>query len=411
MPEPVPDETFNNTSYALSEEEGGGGEVPEPVPDETFNNASDALAEETAREVESSNNPEEVYKNYFKETLNTKDQGSLFEASTESITRDATNAGVDPELVKSAYEKMLGKISDRLNADDKPTIESVLADDTLPDTIEGNLSPEEQTAFEKTLKVKGESLNSRLTRSLPKVTDIKANLKLTKDNPSTPEDRATADGEMGSAVENVLDKNPSIKKTMAESTAKEDVARAEEGKTPTKGSSIKSMLKFMTALQSLVGIGALIGAMLKYCSENTGCMKIYTDSEGIQQKQKILCYNNTSFAPQNCKCLADGTTSKQITVNSDKQCSDGNVSPEETGNPVCKNKGNFDSNDYIYYSYQVMDPLDALPDFVNKIVKLPEDAAGGLLKILKKVAMGVVILAVLYIIFKLIMTRKNKRKS
>jgi hypothetical protein len=408
MPEPVPDETFNNTSYALSEEEGGGGEVPDPVPDKTFNNASDELAEKAASELESSNKPEQVYKQYFEATLNT-DPGSLFEASTESITRDATNAGVDPALVKSAYQKMLKTISDRLNADDKPTIESVLADDTLPDTIEGNLSPEEQTAFEKTLKLKGESLNSRLTKSFPKVKDIKADLKLTKDNPSTPAERATADEQIGSAVENVLDKNPSIKRTMAESTAKEDVARAEEGKTPTKGSSIKSMLKFMTALKSLVGIGALIGALLKYCSENTGCMKIYTDSEGIQQKQKIFCHNNNSFAPQNCDCVTGDP--KSIKVNDDTQCADGTTLPEDTGNTVCKNKDNFDSNDYIYYSYQVMDPLDALPDFVNKVVKLPEDAAGGLLKILKKVAMGVVILAVLYIIFKLIMTRKNKRKS
>jgi len=58
-----------------------------------------------------------------------------------------------------------------------------------------------------------------------------------------------------------------------------------------------------------------------------------------------------------------------------------------------------------------MNPIDAVPDIANKIIKIPEEGANILLDILKKVAIVVVILVILYIIFKLIMTRKNKRKS
>jgi hypothetical protein len=387
---------------------------PEPVepeePSNTFNDASDAAAEKLETELKSETDPAKVFKDASKEALSTGD-GSLFEASSEDIERDAKNADVDPDLVKSAYKQMLETIRDKLTLQDDATMESVLSDPGLPDAIVDKLSAEEQTAFGKTLRAKGASFMLRITKSFPSLKNIKANLKLTNDSPSNATERAQAEAEIESAVDGELSEDPSIERKASESAARQDVARAEEGKPPTKESSFKSVLKLITSLSSLAGLGALIGAFIKYCLDNTGCMEIYTDSEGIQQKQKILCNNNTSFAPQNCKCLADSTTSKQVTVNSDKQCSDGTTLPEETGNTACKNKDNLDANDYVYYSYQVMNPIDAIPDIANKIIKIPEEGANMLLGILKKVAIVVVILVVLYIIFKLIMMFMNKRKS
>jgi len=386
---------------------------PEPVepeePSSDFNAASDAAAEKLETELKSETDPAKVFKDASLEALST-DPGSLFEASSEDIERDAKNADVDPDLVKSAYKTLLETIADRLTPEGK-TMESVLAESDLPDAIVDKLSAEEQTAFGKTLRAKGASFMLRITKSFPSLKNIKANLKLTNDSPSNATERAQAEAEIESAVDGELSEDPSIERKASESAARQDVARAEEGKPPTKESSFKSLLKLITSLSSLAGLGALIGAFIKYCLDNTGCMKIYTDSEGIQQKQKILCNNKTSFAPENCKCLADSTTSKQITVNSDKQCSDGTTLPEETGNTACKNKDNLDANDYVYYSYQVMNPIDAIPDIANKIIKIPEEGANILLDILKKVAIVVVILVILYIIFKLIMMFINKRKS
>lgn len=386
---------------------------PEPVapeePSNTFNAASDAAAEKLETELKSGSDPAKVFKEASEAALSTEN-GSLFEASSEDIERDAKNADVDPELVKSAYKKMLDTIADKLTPDGA-TMESVLADPDLPDNIVDNLTADEQTAFGKTLRAKGASFMLRITKSFPRLKNIKANVKLTNDSPSNATERAQAEAEIESAVDGELSEDPSIERKASESAARQDVARAEEGKPPTKESSFKSVLKLITSLQLLAGLGALIGAFIKYCLDNTGCMKIYTDSEGIQQKQKILCNNNTSFAPENCKCLADGAKSKQVTVNSDKQCSDGTTLPEETGNTLCKNKDNLDANDYVYYSYQVMNPIDAIPDIANKIIKIPEEGAGMLLGILKKVAIVVVILVVLYIIFKLIMMFMNKRKA
>ena len=385
---------------------------PEPVepeePSDNYNAASDAAAEKLETELKSETDPAKVFKDASLEALSTE-SGSLFEASSEDIERDAKNADVDPDLVKSAYKKMLDTIAAKLKPDGA-TMESVLADPDLPDNIVDNLTTDEQTAFGKTLRAKGASFMLRITKSFPSLKNIKANLKLTNDSPSTPTERAQAEAEIESAVDGELSEDPSIERRASESAARQDVARAEEGKPPTKESSFKSVLKLITSLSSLAGLGALIGAFIKYCLDNTGCMKIYTDSEGIQQKQKILCNNNTSFAPENCKCLADGAK-KQVTVNSDKQCSDGTTLPEETGNTACKNKDNLDANDYVYYSYQVMNPIDAIPDIANKIIKIPEEGANILLDILKKVAIVVVILVVLYIIFKLIMMFINKRKS
>lgn len=195
-----------------------------------------------------------------------------------------------------------------------------------------------------------------------------------------------------------------------------------EAKPKTKYGNITAILLFLEFSASL---GAALYLLIKYARAHTGCMQIKYDSSKDNQiiRTKVFCGTNTTnmtnitYPPQACYCdttqdYKTRTSSPVTTCNfNDKKNPNQPRPAQQPQNSLCKGSSAAVDN-YLFYTYQIMDPASAALDIIQKGERIINKGFGDFMNILIKAAIviGIIIavLAVLFIIYKIV---SNKGSS
>jgi len=195
------------------------------------------------------------------------------------------------------------------------------------------------------------------------------------------------------------------------------LARNEELNSKEGSGNPKSNYKVILALIFLAEFGSALGFLVyllqQYAGAHTGCMKFKYNSstDSYIYSTKIFCDNNkTTFPPLMCYCAKDPKHHKSILTCNKRNTSAYEPAPNQTPTyPDCKG-GESSIDNYLYYSYQVMDPASAGLDIAQKAAGIVDKGIGELLKMIihAAIVIGIIlgVLLVLWIIYKVVANRK-----
>jgi len=191
------------------------------------------------------------------------------------------------------------------------------------------------------------------------------------------------------------------------------------------GSTLKDIIKWLTLLTLIGGsIGLFTWWLFLYAMNHSGCQLMIAAKDKMPVSSKVICYNsgksvnifnpnggNIEYSSTQCSCEP-----KSNTQTGNISCEEPNCSANEdirpwncnSANPVCN--GAIGDDEYTIYFFGIMTPFDALGNMGNGIVNGVGSAASQwlniLLKFLTPVFIGIVILLVLWIIYKVVANRK-----
>ena len=191
--------------------------------------------------------------------------------------------------------------------------------------------------------------------------------------------------------------------------ARNEELNSKEGSEKSK-SNYKVLLAIIFLLEFGSAFGYLIYLLQTYSGAHTGCMKFKYNSstDSYVYSTKIFCDNSkTTFPPLMCYCAEDDSHKHTPT------CGDTSAyepAPNQTiGFPPCKG-GETSVDNYLYYSYQVMDPASGALDIAQKAAGVVDKGLGDLIKMIIHAAIiiGIIlgVLLVLWIIYKVVANRK-----
>ena len=193
------------------------------------------------------------------------------------------------------------------------------------------------------------------------------------------------------------------------------------------GSKLKDILKWLTLL-TLIGSSLALFTwwLFLYAMNHSGCQLMVAAKDKMPVSSKVICYNsgqsvnifnpnggNSEYSSTQCSCDPKPKSDSEI---GNTSCMKQNCSADEdirpwncnSANPVCI--GSIGDDEYKIYFFGIMTPYDALGNMGNGIVNGVGDAASQWLKILLKfltpVFIGIVIILVLFIIYKVVANRK-----
>jgi len=174
----------------------------------------------------------------------------------------------------------------------------------------------------------------------------------------------------------------------------EDIAKGKKSLPPEEGTTKKRLellVSLLVALGSLSAIGYTIYGLVKYCQDHSGCMRVEgTDSGPVSSK--VLCGKDT-FKPSSCQCAP---RCKDKTTQDSCDCSPPEKFGGEPPNTTCVDTG----DNYLYYNYRVMGPLDIIPSIANDFIT---QTSNSLINIMKSIGKYLLIIIaaglVLYIIY------------
>ena len=193
------------------------------------------------------------------------------------------------------------------------------------------------------------------------------------------------------------------------------------------GSTLKDIIKWLTLLTLIGGsIGLFTWWLFLYAINHSGCQKMIAPKDKMPVSSKVICYNsgqsinifnpnggNVEYTSTQCSCDPKPKSKSEI---GNVSCKEQNCSANEdirpwncnSANPVCI--GAIGDDEYKIYFFGIMTPFDALGNMGNGVVNGVGSAASQwlniLLKFLTPVFIGIVILLVLWIIYKVGANRK-----
>jgi hypothetical protein len=205
---------------------------------------------------------------------------------------------------------------------------------------------------------------------------------------------------LNSSDEKVNNLQKTIEKIMEEQRTK----KAESGeKLGPEKLDWKERLKLALKLLAAAGYIATAFILLQYMRDHSGCIYVQDIKGKDEQQQKISCYtdkdsNITEWGPINCVC-SDPPATSFPPINNKTQCYDNKTLVDTVKAQEQKQcKGDGTGDDYRYYTYQIMSPLDAILNIGQKILPDPGKWGDEFLKILKWVGIFACIIVVLLII-------------
>ena len=234
------------------------------------------------------------------------------------------------------------------------------------------------------------------------------------------------------ADENAKDKQNEFMKNQLDSLLdrmnKGDLDPTDDGsKKANTGSTLKDTIKWLTLLTLIGGsIGLFTWWLFLYATEHSGCQLMIAAKEKMPVSSKVICYNsgqsvnifnpnggNSEYSSTQCSCDPKPKSKSEI---GNVSCKKQNCSANEdirpwncnSANPECN--GAIGDNEYIIYFFGIMTPFDGLvnmgDDLVNGVGSAASQWLNILLKFLTPVFIGIVILLVLWIIYKVVANRK-----
>lgn len=196
------------------------------------------------------------------------------------------------------------------------------------------------------------------------------------------------------------------------------LARNEEINSKEGSGNPKSNYKVILALIFLLEFGAALGYLAyllqQYAGAHTGCMKFEYNSstDSYINSTKVFCDNKKqTFPPLMCYCEKIDFTKKTTTSSTCENVTDSQMEPRpaQLSNPLCKG-GETSIDNYLYYSYQVMDPASAGLDIAQKGAGVVGKGISDFLNMIihAAIVIGIVlgVLLVLWIIYKVVANRK-----
>ena len=193
------------------------------------------------------------------------------------------------------------------------------------------------------------------------------------------------------------------------------------------GSRLKDIIKWLTLL-ILIGsaIGLFTWFLFLYAMNHSGCQLMIALKDKMPVSSKVICFNNgqsvnifnpnggnSEYSSTQCSCDPKPTSDSEI---GNITCLASNCSSNEeirpwncnSANRVCS--GTIGDEEYTIYFFGIMTPFDALGNIGNGVVNGVGSAASQwlniLLNFLTPVFIGIVILLVLWIIYKVVANRK-----
>ena len=191
------------------------------------------------------------------------------------------------------------------------------------------------------------------------------------------------------------------------------------------GSTLKDIIKWLTLLTLIGGsIGLFTWWLFLYAMDHSGCQFMIAAKEKMPVSSKVICHNsgksinifnpnggNSEYSSTQCSCDPRPKGLPKYVSCDEQSCSaNKDIRPWKcsTSNPVCC--GTIGDDEYKIYFFGIMTPFDALGNMGNGIVNGVGSAASQwlniLLKFLTPVFIGIVILLVLWIIYKVVANRK-----
>jgi hypothetical protein len=208
-----------------------------------------------------------------------------------------------------------------------------------------------------------------------------------------------------------------FKKNGTDKNTKKAAKDISDGKTPERKTSWKDIIKYLAMLGALGGtIWGFWYALHLYAANHSGCMLIKRDAgQDESAPQKVFCFDeNNTYNPAICSCFKKDSKIQPSTTT----CLTGTSGPYpgdmKGKSRTCKNWETLDG-DYLYYTYKIMGPLEALGDIANGLVNAPLNWFDKLLNIIKKYAIYIIVFIFIlmagYLVFKYIRYREEKMEK